>query len=540
MLAAPVRLGGRTDIEQSTWWRLLDFEPMDLGIEGRVALVTGASKGLGFGIARALADEGARVAVSSRSRERVETAAASIGVAAFVHDSSDVDATGDLVDEVAAELGPVEILITNTGGPPAGSDALGFTREQWDAAYRDLVTAPIALIERVVPGMRERGWGRIVNVSSMSAREPIAVLMLSNTHRAAALAAFKTLAHQLAGDGITLNTLLTGRFATDRLIGLAGGSREAAEITAAREVPARRLGNVEEYAAAAAFLCSHAASYTTGAAPPVDGGLMGSVPTVSAPNARRWALMTRRGRVSQHLGHGHQPKPPPTELMDDVRERHDGVPTGTAGVVHEDDPAGSSPPHGGLDDGVDSRPPVVAGVRRPQNHEQSKTASDLESRWVVGAVGRAKEAHLRQAVPTPPLGGGQQLPALHRGAQPPELRMVLGVVADREAEGMLLTQDAPEPVGLLADGEERRRRVQAPQNPHDARRVRPRPIIEGQRHLAAIGTSSGDEGREAQGPLDRLLLSPQCLASDEPMKRLGGRRDGGLKTRPANLRPICS
>ena len=183
---------------------------MDLGIDSKVALVTGASKGIGLGIATALAAEGARVAMSSRSRERIDAAAKPIGAHAFVHDSGDVDAAPALVGAVEAALGPVEILVVNTGGPPVGPDPLGFTREQWEAAYRELVLAPIALIERVIPGMRERGWGRVINVSSTAVREPIPAIMLSNTHRSATLAAFKTLARQLAGDGITFNTLLTG------------------------------------------------------------------------------------------------------------------------------------------------------------------------------------------------------------------------------------------------------------------------------------------------------------------------------------------
>jgi 3-oxoacyl-[acyl-carrier protein] reductase len=249
---------------------------VDLKIEGRVALVTGASKGLGWGIAAALAAEGARVAVSSRSRERIEAAAADTGAAAaFAHDSADVDAVPALVAEVEATLGPVEILVTNTGGPPPGP-ALGHGQEEWEAAYRSLVLHPLALIEAVVPGMRERGWGRIVNVSSSAAREPIDGLLLSNAHRSGTLAAFKTLARELAGDGITLNTLLTGRILTDRIVDMAG-SAEAAEEAARRDVPARRLGTVEEYAAVAAFLCSEPASYVTGAAIPVDGGLMRSL-----------------------------------------------------------------------------------------------------------------------------------------------------------------------------------------------------------------------------------------------------------------------
>jgi 3-oxoacyl-[acyl-carrier protein] reductase len=249
---------------------------MDLGIEGRVALVMGASKGLGKGIAKELAAEGARVAITSRSLERIEAAAAEIGAVAFVHDSADLDRAERVVEGVMEALGPVDVLVTNTGGPRAGPDALGFPREEWEAAYRDLVLSPITVLERVLPGMRERGWGRVVNVSSVSVREPIPVLMLSNAHRSAMLAAFKTIARQVAGDGVTLNTLLAGRIATDR-IAETSGSIEAAQEAARKSVPAGRLGTVEEYAAVAAFLCSQRASFVTGAAIPVDGGLLQSV-----------------------------------------------------------------------------------------------------------------------------------------------------------------------------------------------------------------------------------------------------------------------
>ena len=249
---------------------------MDFGIHGKVALVTGASRGLGLGIARALAAEGARVAVSSRSREAIERAAGEIGGHGFVHDSADLDGAPRLVDAVEAELGPVEILVTNTGGPPGGPDALAFSRDQWEAAYRDLVLTPLALIERVVPGMRERGWGRIVSVSSAAAREPAPHLMLSNAHRSGTLAAFKTLARQLAADGITFNSVLPGRFATQRMAELSGGM-EAAEEAAARDIPTGRLGTPEEFGAVAAFLCSARASYVTGVAVLVDGGLTRSV-----------------------------------------------------------------------------------------------------------------------------------------------------------------------------------------------------------------------------------------------------------------------
>ena len=245
---------------------------VDLGIAGRVALVTGASKGLGLGVARALAGEGASVAVSSRSSERIRVAAEQVGGRGFVHDSGDLDHAPALVEQVERELGPIDILVTSTGGPPGGADPLGFGREQWEAAYRELVLGPIALVERVVPGMRERGFGRVVSIGSSAVREPIPTLMLSNAHRGGLLAAFKTVARQVAADGVTLNSLLPGRFATDRVIGLSGG-REAAERAAAEEVPAGRLGTVEELGAAAAFLCSAQAAYITGTALLVDGGL---------------------------------------------------------------------------------------------------------------------------------------------------------------------------------------------------------------------------------------------------------------------------
>jgi 3-oxoacyl-[acyl-carrier protein] reductase len=249
---------------------------MDLGLSDRVALVTGASKGIGRAIAAELIAEGARVAVSSSSKERIEAAAAELGAEAFVHDSADLDAVPRLLRDIEGQLGPIDVLVCNTGGPPAGPDALGFDREQWEQAYRTLVLGPLALVERVVPGMRRRGWGRVLNVGSSTMREPSPVLMLSNTHRAGMLAAFKTIARQVAGDGVTLNTLLTGRIATDRLFSL-GGSREAVETAAREQVPAGRLGTVEEMAAAATFLCSTRASYITGQALAVDGGLLQAI-----------------------------------------------------------------------------------------------------------------------------------------------------------------------------------------------------------------------------------------------------------------------
>jgi 3-oxoacyl-[acyl-carrier protein] reductase len=249
---------------------------MDLGLDGKVALVTGASKGLGRGIAAELAAEGARVAIASRSRERIEATAADIGATPYVHDAADLDAAATLVADVEERLGSIDILVCNTGGPPGGPDALAFTREQWQTAYATLVLAPMALIEAVVPGMRERGFGRIVNVVSAGVREPIPNLMLSNAHRVSMINAFKTLAAQVARDGVTLNSVLPGRIDTDRL-GELYGSREAAAAQAENEVPAGRLGTVEEFAAVATFLCSPRASYVTGETVVVDGGMTRSV-----------------------------------------------------------------------------------------------------------------------------------------------------------------------------------------------------------------------------------------------------------------------
>ena len=144
-------------------------------------------------------------------------------------------------------------------------------------AYRSLVLAPMALVSAVLPGMRSRGWGRVVNVVSTSVREPIETLMLSNSHRAATLAAWKTLARHVAGDGVTVNSVLPGRIATERVTRLYGGSMEEAQRVAATEVPAGRLGEPAEMAAAAAFLCSTRAAYITGIALLVDGGLTRSI-----------------------------------------------------------------------------------------------------------------------------------------------------------------------------------------------------------------------------------------------------------------------
>jgi 3-oxoacyl-[acyl-carrier protein] reductase len=174
-----------------------------------------------------------------------------------------------LVEGVRADLGPVEILVTNTGGPPLGDM---FERAEWERAYRSLVLAPMALIEAVIPAMRERGWGRIVNVTSVSTKEPIPGLMLSNSHRLAAVGAFKTLSRDLARDGVLLNSVAPGRIATDRIASMAGASLEELRNTPQPDIPVGRLGTPEEFADVVAFLCSERASYVNGVNLAVDGG----------------------------------------------------------------------------------------------------------------------------------------------------------------------------------------------------------------------------------------------------------------------------
>jgi 3-oxoacyl-[acyl-carrier protein] reductase len=215
--------------------------------------------------------------MASRSRERVEAAAKEIkgDTTAFEADTDDLDWLAALPQEVASKLGPVDILVTNTGGPPLGA-VHDHERETWEETYRSLVLAPLVLTEAVLPGMRERKWGRIVNVGSSSVREPIPHLTLSNANRMAAIGLFKTLATEVASDGVTVNTVATGRFATDRLAEN-WGSWEEMVRGAPEGIPAGRLGQPEEFGDLVGFICSERAAYLTGTVVPLDGGLLRSV-----------------------------------------------------------------------------------------------------------------------------------------------------------------------------------------------------------------------------------------------------------------------
>jgi 3-oxoacyl-[acyl-carrier protein] reductase len=242
---------------------------MDLGLTGRRALVTGASAGLGLSCARALVGEGARVAIASRSTERIMAAAAELGgeVTPLTADVSDPDAAIALVAHASEAMGGVDIVIANAGGPPPGN----FESTEIDAyldAFKLNAVSTIALCSAAVPAMRGRGWGRVVAITSITVREPSPILMLSNTARAGLTGFLKTTSREVAGDGVTVNSLQPGLHRTARLTGTYGD--DLSELAAT--VPAGRIGEPDDFGRVAAFLCSDAASFITGAAIPIDGG----------------------------------------------------------------------------------------------------------------------------------------------------------------------------------------------------------------------------------------------------------------------------
>jgi 3-oxoacyl-[acyl-carrier protein] reductase len=242
---------------------------MDLGLEGRRALVTGASSGLGLACARSLAAEGVAVVLVARSAERLDAAAATVegDVHTLVADVSSMEAVADMVAAADDVLGGIDILIANAGGPPAGNFASTDLALYEPALHLNLLST-VAMCKATVPAMQERGWGRVVAITSISVREPIDRLILSNTARAGLTGFLKTLAREVAGDGVTVNSLQPGLHATDRLRSVFGADLSGA----AAGIPAGTLGDADDFAKIAAFLCSDAAKFVTGAAIPVDGG----------------------------------------------------------------------------------------------------------------------------------------------------------------------------------------------------------------------------------------------------------------------------
>ena len=262
---------------------------MDLGLNGKVALVAAASQGLGRAVAEELAAEGASLILCARHDAALQETCAAIAAAhgtpvlGLATDVADPAAVARLVEAGLARFGRIDVLVTNAGGPPAGTfDTL--SAEQWDAATRLLLTSVVELTRAVLPGMKARGWGRILNVTSISVKQPVANLMLSNSLRAAVTGMARTLATEMAPFGITVNNILPGYTRTERVVGLAeataareGISAEAATARWEAEIPMRRLGEPREFAALAAFLCSERASYITGTSVPVDGGWIRSL-----------------------------------------------------------------------------------------------------------------------------------------------------------------------------------------------------------------------------------------------------------------------
>ena len=261
---------------------------MNLGLDRKTALVVGGGGGLGSAVARALAREGAHVAVAGRDRRSagrtVEAIAAHGGEAFAVHlDLTDLGSLDAALESIRGRFGEVEILFNNSGGPPP-TTAAGQPVELWREHFEAMVIGVIALTDRVLPSMRERGWGRIITTTSSGVAAPQPNLALSNSLRLAVVGWSKTLAAEVAADGVTVNVVVPGRIATGRVRALdearakrEGTTVEAAEASSIASIPTGRYGDPEEYAAAVAFLAGEPASYITGAMLRVDGGQIRSL-----------------------------------------------------------------------------------------------------------------------------------------------------------------------------------------------------------------------------------------------------------------------
>lgn len=262
---------------------------MDLGLRGKVALVAAASKGLGRAVAEELAAEGASLVICARGEESLEKARSEIAgatgaqVIAVAGDVSRADDVARIAGAGLDQFGRIDILVTNAGGPPSGT-VESLTPEMWQSAVDLTLMSVVNLTTQVLPGMKERKWGRIININSIAAKQPVDGLMLSNSIRSAVTGFARTLANEVATYGITVNSILAGYTRTLRVEQLAeaaskreGVSREAALGRWEAEIPMGRLGEPREFAALAAFLASERASYITGSSIAVDGGWIKSL-----------------------------------------------------------------------------------------------------------------------------------------------------------------------------------------------------------------------------------------------------------------------
>lgn len=262
---------------------------MDLGLHGKVALVAASSRGLGRAIAEELAHEGADLILCARGEETLMQTRAAIAdhhgrqvlaLAADLAEASDVER---VVRQGIADLGRIDILVTNAGGPPAGPFE-SHSPEAWRRAVQLNLESVVNLVREVLPGMKERGWGRILNVTSIAVKQPVDNLILSNSVRAAVTGFARTLANEIAPHGITINNLMPGYTRTERVVELSESNARARDTTPEeilaqweREIPMGRLGEPREFAALAAFLASERASYITAQSIAVDGGWIRSL-----------------------------------------------------------------------------------------------------------------------------------------------------------------------------------------------------------------------------------------------------------------------
>ncbi len=243
---------------------------MDFALADKTAMVMAASAGLGKAVARALTDEGCRVAICARPGARLEATAAELGAEAIAVDLTEPGAGAQLIQTAVERLGSVDILVTNAGGPPRG-DFMSVSNAMWQASFQSLWLAAVDAIRAALPGMRERSWGRVLMITSGTCKEPIADLTISNALRPGLMALANSLSREVAADGVTVNVVMPGSINTERLAELGIDKAKAA-----RAIPAGRLGAPEEFAAMCAFLASDPARYITGQALACDGGrLMG-------------------------------------------------------------------------------------------------------------------------------------------------------------------------------------------------------------------------------------------------------------------------
>jgi 3-oxoacyl-[acyl-carrier protein] reductase len=262
---------------------------MDFGLKDKVALVAASSQGLGRAVAEELAAEGASLVLCARDSQMLDQAAAAIAersntrVLAVPADVTVIDDIKRVVDAGIERFGRIDILVTNAGGPPAGRFEQ-LTREQWEQAIRLTLLSAVELTRQVLPGMKERRWGRILNITSIAVKQPVENLLLSNSLRAGLTGFARTLANEVAADGITVNNVLPGYTRTERLDELAQMMAEKQGISPSefrgkweKEIPMGRLGEPREFAAVVAFLASERASYVTGTSIQVDGGWIKSL-----------------------------------------------------------------------------------------------------------------------------------------------------------------------------------------------------------------------------------------------------------------------